>query len=135
MRILLSILAAVFGLCSSNAAQPETKPTEEEISYNVEQPAEFPGGAVALIKWINENLIYPANAMDSKIEGRVLVKFVVEKDGSISNASIFKSVDPDLDRESIRLVNSMPEWKPGEMQGVPVQSYFILPVTFKLQDE
>ena len=76
---------------------------------------------------------YPAEAIENKIEGRVIVKFIVEDDGSISGAQIMRSADPLLDKEALRLVNSMPKWKPGRMNGRTVRVRFLLPVTFRLQ--
>ncbi|MDE5675820.1 MAG: energy transducer TonB [Muribaculaceae bacterium] len=113
--------------------EPE-KPVEEEIFVAVEQPAEFPGGLPALMKWLNSQIRYPEAAQQNDIQGRVIVKFVVEKDGSIGAVSIMKGVDKDLDREALRVVKKMPKWQPGKNNGVAVRSYFNLPVTFKLQN-
>ena len=114
--------------------EPEAKPVEEEIFVAVEQPAEFPGGMAALMKWLSNNIRYPEAAQQNDIHGRVVVKFVVEKDGSIGAATIVKGVDKDLDREALRVVKKMPKWQPGKNNGVSVRSYFNLPVTFKLQN-
>ena len=113
--------------------EPEVKPKEEEIFVAVEQAAEFPGGQGALMKWLSNNIRYPESAQQNDIQGRVIVKFVVEKDGSIGAATILKGVDKDLDREALRVVKRMPKWQPGKNNGVAVRSYFNLPVTFKLQ--
>ena len=112
--------------------EPE-KPKEEEIFQAVEQQAEFPGGQAALMKWLSNNIRYPEAAQQNDIQGRVIVKFVVEKDGSIGHAEIVRGVDRDLDKEALRVVNKMPKWQPGKNNGVAVRSYFTLPVTFKLQ--
>ena len=114
--------------------EPE-KPKEEEIFVAVEQPAEFPGGQAALMKWLSNNIRYPEAAQQNDIQGRVVVKFVVEKDGSVGHAEIARGVDKDLDREALRVVNKMPKWQPGKNNGVAVRSYFNLPVTFKLQNQ
>lgn len=114
--------------------EPEAKPVEEEIFVAVEQPAEFPGGMAALMKWLSNNIRYPEAAQQNDIQGRVVVKFVVEKDGSIGAATIVKGVDKDLDREALRVVKKMPKWQPGKNNGVSVRSYFNLPVTFKLRN-
>lgn len=105
---------------------------KEEIFHAVEQPAMFPGGQGALAKWLSRNLTYPASAQENDIQGRVVVQFVVSKDGSISQAKVVKSVDRDLDKEALRLVKSMPRWQPGKNNGQPVNSWFTLPVVFKL---
>ena len=115
--------------------EPEVvKPKEDEIFVAVEQQAEFPGGQAALMKWLSNNIRYPESAQANDIQGRVIVKFVVEKDGSIGSATIAKGVDKDLDREALRVVKKMPKWQPGKNNGVAVRSYFTLPVTFKLQN-
>ena len=104
--------------------EPEVKPKEEEIFVAVEQQAEFPGGTAAMMKWLSNNVRYPESAQQNDIQGRVIVKFVVEKDGSIGHAEILKGVDRDLDREAIRVVKKMPRWQPGKNNGVAVRSYF-----------
>lgn len=114
--------------------EPE-KPKEEEIFVAVEQPAEFPGGMGALMKWLGNNIRYPEAAQQNDIQGKVVVKFVVEKDGSIGAADVIKGVDKDLDREAIRVVKKMPKWQPGKNNGVSVRSYFTLPVVFKLAQQ
>ncbi len=116
--------------------EPEVvKPKEEEIFVAVEQQAEFPGGQGALMKWLSNNVRYPESAQQNDIQGRVIVKFVVEKDGSIGKAEILKGVDKDLDREALRVVKKMPRWQPGKNNGVAVRSYFNLPVVFRLQNQ
>ena len=116
--------------------EPEkAKPKEEEIFVAVEQQAEFPGGQGALMKFLSNNIRYPESAQQNDIQGRVIVKFVVEKDGSIGNDTVVKGVDHDLDREAIRVVKKMPRWQPGKNNGVAVRSYFNLPVTFRLQNQ
>lgn len=104
----------------------------EEIFVAVEQQAEFPDGNAALMKWISNNLRYPEAAKQNDIQGRVIVKFVVEKDGSIGAATIAKGVDSDIDREALRIVKKMPRWKPARTNGQAVRSYFTIPVTFRL---
>lgn len=115
--------------------KPVEKPKEEEIFVAVEQQAEFPGGQGALMKWLSNNIRYPEAAQQNDIQGRVIVKFVVEKDGSIGAATIVKGVDKDLDREALRVVKKMPKWQPGKNNGQAVRSYFNLPVTFRLQNQ
>ena len=115
--------------------EPEVKHKEEEIFVAVEQQAEFPGGQAALMKWLSQNVRYPETAQQNDVQGRVIVKFVVEKDGSIGATTILKGVDKDLDREALRVVKKMPKWQPGKNNGVAVRSYFNLPVVFKLQNQ
>lgn len=111
------------------------KPKEEQIFVAVEQPAEFKGGTAALMKWLSNNVRYPEAAQQNGVQGRVIVKFVVEKDGSIGSPTILKGVDKDLDAEALRVVHRMPKWQPGKNNGQPVRSYFQLPVTFRLQNQ
>lgn len=115
--------------------EPEPAPKEDEIFQAVEQQAEFPGGTAALMKWLSNNIRYPEAAAQNDVQGRVIVKFVVEKDGSVSGAQILKGVDKDLDKEALRVVGKMPKWQPGKNNGVTVRSYFTLPVMFKLQQQ
>lgn len=113
----------------------EPKPVEspQKIFTAVEQPAQFPGGQAALMSWLQKNLRYPERAQQNDIEGKVIVKFVVNADGSTEQATVLKGVDKDLDQEALRVVKHMPKWQPGKNNGVAVRSYFTLPVTFKLQ--
>lgn len=113
----------------------EKKPEPEKIFIAVEQPAEFPGGQAAMMKWLSNNIRYPESAQQNGISGRVVVKFVVERDGSVSSPTVVKGVDRDLDQEALRVVKKMPKWQPGKNNGQPVRSYFNLPVTFRLQNQ
>ncbi len=98
--------------------------------FNPELPAQFPGGQKALMQWVDDNLEYPEYIKESGEKKRVIVKFVIEKDGTVTSPSIFKGVDPELDKAAIELMEKMPRWIPGKMNGVPVRSYFILPILF-----
>ena len=109
-------------------------PTQGEEIFNVveEQPI-YLGGHEALMKYIQQNIKYPKEAQEQGKQGRVIVQFVVEKDGSITDAKIVRSADPQLDAEALRIVNAMPNWTPGKQRGEPVRTYFTIPVTFRLQ--
>lgn len=111
------------------------KAIEEENFSIVEQNPEFPGGLEALMKWLRANLVYPPKARKNGIQGKVLVQFVVDKRGSIIEPEIFRSVDPELDAEALRVVSIMPKWQPGRQKGKPVRVRFTLPVTFRLYNE
>ena len=115
-------------------AQPEP-PKEEEtkIFEVVEQMPSFPGGQAALFEFLSKNIRYPVVAEENGIQGRVIVTFVVERDGSITDVRVAKSVDPSLDKEAVRVTKSMPHWNPGMQNGGPVRVKFTLPVTFRLQ--
>lgn len=111
-------------------AEPE--PEEEKPYEAVEQMPQFPGGDAELMKFIYDNLRYPAVAQENGIQGRVILRFVVSKTGSIENVQVLRSPDPSLEKEAIRVVKSMPNWIPGKQNGNNVPVYFTLPVTFKL---
>ena len=97
----------------------------------VDEMPSFPGGLEELYKWIDNNVQYPAVARENGI-GRVIVKFIVEKDGSLSDSTVIRSVHPIVDREALRLVGQMPKWNPGRRAGVPVRVRYCLPIKFKL---
>ena len=101
----------------------------------VEQMPAFPGGAAALMVYLTENIRYPEKAHKNNIQGRVIVTFTVEKDGSISEAHTVKSVDPLLDAEAIRVINTMPNWIPGRQNGEPVRVKYTVPITFRLKGD
>lgn len=105
----------------------------ETLVHPVEVDPEFPGGNEALYKYLAQNIKYPEKAKADKIEGRVVVGFVIEKDGSISNAEVRRSVNVEMDAEALRVINAMPKWKPGMQRGVPVRVQYNIPITFKLQ--
>ena len=94
---------------------------------------EFPGGDEALFAYLSQNINYPTEAKDAKLEGRVYVTFVIEKDGQVSNAKILRDIGGGCGEEAIRVVNNMPKWKPGIQDGKPVRTQFNLPVSFQLQ--
>ena len=105
----------------------------EKVFNVVEQMPEFPGGPAEMMKFLGENVRYPEAAHKAGIQGRVIVNFVVEADGTISNVKVVKKVSDDLDGEAIRLVGSMPKWEPGMQNGEAVRVEYTMPVTFKLQ--
>lgn len=111
-------------------------PVEEEtddIFEVVEEPTTFPGGEEALNKYLAKSIIYPEIAVENGIQGRVVVQFVVEKDGSTGHINVVRGVDPALDKEATRVVKEMPRWKPGKQRGKPVRTKYTLPVVFRLQ--
>ena len=106
---------------------------EVKIFDIVEQMPSFPGGNKALFDYLSENIKYPILAEENGIQGCVIVTFVVEKDASITEAKVVKSVHPSLDKEALRVVKGMPKWIPGVQNGVPVRTKYTIPVTFKLK--
>ena len=105
---------------------------KEKVYQVVEQQPSFPGGREELFKYLAYNVKYPIDATKNKIEGRVLVTFVVEHDGSISNVNVANSVYPSLDEESIRVVRGMPKWIPGKANGKTARVKYTIPITFRL---
>ena len=115
-------------------AQPEPPKEEETKVFDVvEQMPSFPGGPSALMQFLSSNIKYPVVAEENGVQGRVVCTFVVEKDGSITDVRVIKSVDPSLDKEAMRVVKSMPKWIPGKQNGSAVRVKYTVPVTFRLQ--
>ena len=122
---------------SERVADEPVKPNKPEVENKVfdvvEQMPKFPGGDAALMKYLSENIKYPVVAQENGVQGRVTVSFVVERDGSITDVKIVRSVDPSLDREAQRVVRSMPKWIPGKQNGSAVRVKYNVPVQFRLQ--
>ena len=119
-------------------AAPVEAPVEEEeeevVFVVVEKMPEFPGGQQALFKYLSENVKYPVIAQENGIQGRVICQFVVNRDGSIVDVEVVRSGgDPSLDKEAVRVIKSMPKWKPGKQRGKAVRVKYTVPVNFKLQ--
>ena len=115
--------------------KPVEKPKEvkEEIFKSVEQMPQFPGGDAALMKYLSSHINYPPMAAENNVQGKVILQFVVEKDGRVGEVKVARSVDKDLDKEAIRVVKSLPKFTPGRQNGQAVRVWYTLPVTFKLQ--
>ena len=112
----------------------ETEEPQEKVIFQVvEEMPEFPGGMSEAMKFLAKNIKYPVAAQQAKIEGRVIVQFVVERDGSISDVHTLRGVNPDLDAEAIRVVSLMPKWKPGKQRGKAVAVKYTMPIMFRLQ--
>ena len=128
LKVALMTLVLLFSFMTSTA---QTK--KNNMVYDVvEVMPQYPGGQIAMLKYIMENIKYPKQIMEEGIQGRVTVRFIVEKDGSISNVKPVLSVHPLLDKEAVRVVKSMPKWSPGKQNGKPVRVQFNVPVMFKL---
>ena len=113
---------------------PESLDFGDKIFDVVEEQPSFPGGIGALMSWLGENVHYPKVAEKNGIQGRVVVSFVVERDGSVSNVIVERGVDPSLDKEAVRVTSAMPNWNPGKQNGKVVRVKYNLPITFKLGD-
>lgn len=130
--IFLSMMA-VLGLMTANAQKTVISQSNQSVYDQVEQMPEFPGGMPAMIEFLQTNLKYPKDAIKQQVGGRVMVMFVVETDGTLSNVRVAKKVFPSLDSEAVRVVKTMPKWKPGKEKGRPVRVNFTLPVVFSLK--
>ena len=119
------------------AAPPPPPAPKPEVSNKVfdvvEEMPSFPGGQGALMAFLNSNIKYPVVAQENGVQGRVIVGFVVERDGSITDVKVMRSVDPSLDREAQRVIKAMPKWKPGKQNGSAVRVKYTVPVVFRLQ--
>ena len=114
-------------------ALPQIPITKDSVVLKtVEQLPEFPGGIVQFMKWLTRNLRYPSMAQSQRIQGKVLISFIINKAGSIASPTIVQSADPLLDREAMRVIRMMPHWKPGLQDGKPCRTMFAIPVNFQL---
>lgn len=109
------------------------EPVEDKVFTSVEQMPQFPGGDVALLKYISDHIKYPTIAMENNVQGKVVVQFVVTRDGSIGEVKVARGKDPDLDKEAVRVVKTLPKFIPGKMNGQAVNVWYTLPINFKLQ--
>lgn len=131
--LLLCVLFLTLGAQAQSVDNVNSNAAKESVYDQVEVKPEFPGGMSALVKYLQENIKYPSAALAEKAQGKAFVRFVVEKDGSITNTEIIKSTgNIYLDKEALRVASNMPKWKPGMQQGKPVRVFFMLPVSFKL---
>lgn len=137
-QIFLAMMASVLMLSSSvslMATTPENNPTEdkqERVFDVVEVMPQYPGGIPQMMKFIVSNIKYPKDAIKKGMQGAVVVQFVVEPDGSVSNVHVVRSVFPSLDTEAVRMVKAMPKWSPGMQNGKPVRVRFNVPIRFSL---
>ncbi|MCM1137370.1 MAG: energy transducer TonB [Duncaniella sp.] len=106
---------------------------DNQVFTVVEQKPQFPGGEAALLKWVNDHIRYPAMAQENNIQGRVVIQFVVTKTGEVGEVKVARGKDPDLDKEAVRVVKSLPKFVPGKMNGHAVNVWYTLPIQFKLQ--
>ena len=119
---------------ASDATAPADT-TKNVVHDVIETMPQFPGGQGVMMKYLAANIKYPASAVKAKKQGRVIVTFVIQKDGSVTEARIARSVDPELDAEALRIVKAMPNWTPGTQDGKPVNVKYTIPVVFSLQKD
>ena len=127
------LLAAICLFALSQSAWAQKDETEDEIFETAQVAPEFPGGMSALFDYLRKNIKYPPKALKKGTEGTVVIRFMIDKDGSLSNMGIQKSLSKECDKEALRVVKKMPKWTPGYNGGKPVKCWFTLPIQFKLQ--
>ena len=128
----LSVLAILL-MVNTNAMAQNKKKANDKVLEKAEVMPQFPGGDQAMMDFVAKNVQYPEEAKEKEISGRVLVGFIVEKDGSISDVKVVKGIGGGCDEEAVRVVKAMPKWKPGKEKGKPVRVSYMMPFTFKLQ--
>jgi TonB family C-terminal domain len=131
-KLILLLLMAGCCLMTANAQKTVVSQTDQKVFDTVEQIPEYPGGMQAMIEFLQTNMKYPEDAAKQKVEGRVMVQFVVETDGSVSDVHVAKQVFPSLDAEAIRVVQAMPKWMPGKEKGKVVRVKYNLPIVFRM---
>ena len=132
-KMILISMMAVLCLMTANAQKTVVSQSNQNVFDQVEEMPEFPGGMPALIEFLQTNIKYPTDAIKQDVGGRVMVMFVVETDGSISNVRVARKVFPSLDEEAVRVVKAMPKWKPGKEKGRLVRVNYTLPVVFSIK--
>ena len=126
-------LMALFGLTTVSAQKTVVAKKNQQVFDVVEKMPEYPGGQAALFEYLQKNVKYPADAEKKKVEGRVLVTFVVNTDGSITDIEVVRKTFPSLDAEAVRVISGMPRWKPGEQKGQKVRVKYTVPLSFRLK--
>ncbi len=140
LRILIIICAVVWSLGaqaqkSIDLINDNYDASNDEVFHSSGHMPSFPGGDVALMKFIKDNMIYPYEALKNRIEGKVIIQFVVTKTGKVGKVKVVRSVNKELDQEAVRLIKMLPDFSPGRNNvGEPVNVWYILPVIFKLPD-
>ena len=137
LRALAVVPVIALALLAFANPKTETAPVsgDNKVYETVEQMPEYPGGVVEMTKFLQRNIQYPANAAKNEVEGRVILQFVVEKNGQIGEVKVVRSVDPELDAEAMRVVKSMPNFIPGRQDGKPVAVLYTIPISFKFQSK
>ena len=126
-------LMAMFCLMTASAQKTVASQQSNKVYDVVDEMPEFPGGQLECFKYLQENLKYPKDAEQKKVEGMVLVQFIIDEDGRIFDTTVKQKAFPSLDQEAIRIVKGMPQWKPGKIAGKKVKTRFTLPIQFRLQ--
>ena len=132
-KLIILSLMALFGLTTVSAQKTVVAQKNQKVFDVVEQMPEYPGGFQALFEYLSQNVKYPADAENQKVEGRVIATFIVETDGTINNVEVVKPVFPSLDAEAIRVLSGMPKWTPGKQSGKEVRVKYTVPINFNLK--
>jgi TonB family C-terminal domain len=132
-KLIILSLMALFGLTTVSAQKTVVAQKNQKVFDVVEQMPEYPGGIQALFEYLSQNVKYPADAENQKVEGRVIATFIVETDGTINNVEVVKPVFPSLDAEAIRVLSGMPKWTPGKQSGKEVRVKYTVPINFNLK--
>lgn len=132
-KLIILSLMALFGLTTVSAQKTVVAQKNQKVFDVVEQMPEYPGGIQALFEYLSQNVKYPADAENQKVEGRVIATFIVETDGTINNVEVVKPVFPSLDAEAIRVLSGMPKWTPGKQSGKEVRVKYTVPIIFNLK--
>lgn len=132
-KLIILSLMALFGLTTVSAQKTVVAQKNQKVFDVVEQMPEYPGGIQALLEYLSQNVKYPADAENQKVEGRVIATFIVETDGTINNVEVVKPVFPSLDAEAIRVLSGMPKWTPGKQSGKEVRVKYTVPINFNLK--
>jgi len=132
-KFIIMSLMALFGLTTVSAQKTVVAKKNQQVFDVVEKMPEYPGGQAALFEYLQKNVKYPADAEKKKVEGRVLVTFVVNTDGSITDIEVVRKTFPSLDAEAVRVISGMPRWKPGEQKGQKVRVKYTVPLSFRLK--
>lgn len=131
LTVFIFVIIIPFITFSQNGNEQDTIPK----FIVVEVMPEYPGGTEAMLKYISENLHYPQYAKEHNIEGKVFVNFIVDETGKVTKVKVVKNVEPSLDAEAVRVIESLPLWKPGFHKGKPVRVQFTIPINFELYNE
>ena len=132
-KLIILSLMALFGLTTVSAQKTVVAQKNQKVFDVVEQMPEYPGGIQALFEYLSQNVKYPSDAENQKVEGRVIATFIVETDGTINNVEVVKPVFPSLDAEAIRVLSGMPKWTPGKQSGKEVRVKYTVPINFHLK--
>ena len=132
-KLIILSLMALFGLTTVSAQKTVVAQKNQKVFDVVEQMPEYPGGIQALFEYLSQNVKYPSDVENQKVEGRVIATFIVETDGTINNVEVVKPVFPSLDAEAIRVLSGMPKWTPGKQSGKEVRVKYTVPINFNLK--